>query len=76
VFAVADAIDALTVKRPYRQAFSFERALEEIIKASGSVYDPAVLQAALKSADVLKEYVGKVVIDGMALGMEESGTNL
>jgi len=68
VFAVADAIDALTVKRPYRKAFSFERALEEIIKASGSVYDPAVLQAALTMSDVLKDYVGKVVIDDMEYG--------
>lgn len=76
VFAVADAIDALTVKRPYRQAFSFERALEEIIKASGRVYDPAVLQAALKMSDVLKEYIGKVVIDGMTLGDGQSGTTL
>jgi putative two-component system response regulator len=73
---VADAIDALTVKRPYREAFSFERALEEIVKASGRIYDPGVLQAALKTADVLKEYVGKVVIDGMALGTRQSGSTL
>ena len=68
VFAVADAIDALTVKRPYREALSFERALQEIVKASGHVYDPSVLQMALTMSDVLKDYVGKVVINGMEHG--------
>jgi cyclic di-GMP phosphodiesterase len=65
VFAVADALDALTVKRPYREAVSFEGAIEEIIKASGKVYDPAVLQAALKASDELKDYVGRIVFSGM-----------
>ncbi len=61
IFAVADALDTLTVKRPYREALSFEGALEEIIKSSGRIFDPAVLQAALKAAGELKEYVGKIV---------------
>jgi putative nucleotidyltransferase with HDIG domain len=67
VFAVADSLDALTVKRPYREALSFERALEEIIKSSGKIFDPAVLQAALKAADELKEYIGRIVFSGMDL---------
>ncbi len=75
VFAVADAIDALTVKRPYREALSFEEALEEIIRSAGRVYDPAVVQAALKAADELKEYVGRIVIDGINMkhGHESDG---
>ena len=68
VFAVADAIDALTVKRPYREALSFERALEEIVKASGHVYDPSVLQAALTMSAVLKDYIGRVVINSREQG--------
>jgi putative nucleotidyltransferase with HDIG domain len=67
VFAVADALDALTVKRPYREALPFERALEEIIKSSGKIFDPTVLQAALKAADELKEYIGRIVFSGMDL---------
>ena len=74
VFAVADAIDALTVKRPYREALPFERALDEIVRASGRIYDPGVLQAALTTADVLKKYIGKVMINGMALGSGHGGT--
>jgi len=65
VFAVADALDALTVKRPYREALTFEAALEEIVKNTGTIYDPAVTQAALKASDELKEYVGMIVFNGM-----------
>ena len=65
VFAMADGLDALTVKRPYREALSFEGALDEIIKASGTIYDPAVIQAALKTSDELKEYIGRIVFSGM-----------
>lgn len=67
VFAVADALDALTVKRPYREALSFEGAQDEIIKAARSTYDPQVVEASLKASDELKEYIGKVVFDGMDL---------
>ncbi|HUI46131.1 MAG TPA: HD-GYP domain-containing protein [Nitrospirota bacterium] len=66
VFAVADALDALTVSRPYRQALSFEASLEEIIRESGTVFDPSVIQAALRASDELKEYVGRIVFSGMA----------
>lgn len=65
VFAVADALDAMTVKRSYHAARSFEEAMEEIIKASGKIYDPSVVQAALKASDELKEYIGRIVISSM-----------
>lgn len=64
VFAVADALDALTVNRSYHNALSFEDALEEIIKESGTIYDPSVTQAALKASDELNEYVGRIVFSG------------
>jgi len=68
VFAVADALDALTVARPYRAALPFEAALDEIVREAGTVYDPAVVQSALKAADELKEYVGRIVIDSTDRG--------
>ncbi len=67
VFAVADALDALTVTRPYRQAVSFEAAIEEILPSSGRLFDPAVVEAFLKASDELKDYVGRVVFSGMDL---------
>ena len=45
VFAVADALDALTTDRPYRRATRFSRAREEIRLNAGSQFDPAVVAA-------------------------------
>ncbi len=45
VFAVADALDALTTDRPYRRATRFSRAREEIRSNAGSQFDPAVVAA-------------------------------
>jgi HD-GYP domain-containing protein (c-di-GMP phosphodiesterase class II) len=45
VFAVADALDALTTDRPYRRGTRFSRAREEIRANSGSQFDPDVIDA-------------------------------
>jgi HD-GYP domain-containing protein (c-di-GMP phosphodiesterase class II) len=44
VFALADALDALTSDRPYRAAVSIDEAREEIVSSVGQ-FDPAVLDA-------------------------------
>jgi HD-GYP domain-containing protein (c-di-GMP phosphodiesterase class II) len=62
VFAVADALDALTVTRPYHQALSFEDAVDTIAAESGKRYDPAVIESFLKASDELKEYIGRIFI--------------
>ncbi len=48
IFAVADTLDAITSDRPYRVARSFDAAREEIIRCSGSQFDPAVVEVYLK----------------------------
>jgi HD-GYP domain-containing protein (c-di-GMP phosphodiesterase class II) len=45
VFAVADALDALTTDRPYRRGTRFARAREEIRAHAGSQFDPDVVDA-------------------------------
>ncbi|MGH2948985.1 MAG: HD-GYP domain-containing protein [Solirubrobacteraceae bacterium] len=45
VFAVADALDALTTDRPYRRAAGFEFAREEIRSSAGTHFDPTVVAA-------------------------------
>jgi ribonuclease P protein subunit RPR2 len=45
VFAVADVLDALTTLRPYRQPSSVGHAREMILEASGTQFDPAVVDA-------------------------------
>jgi cyclic di-GMP phosphodiesterase len=45
VFAVADALDAMTSDRPYRQARSWDEAAAEIVRESGRQFDPCVVDA-------------------------------
>jgi ribonuclease P protein subunit RPR2 len=45
IFSVVDALDAMTAERPYRAARSYEAALEEIRRHSGTQFDPAVVEA-------------------------------
>jgi HD-GYP domain-containing protein (c-di-GMP phosphodiesterase class II) len=45
VFAVADALDALTTDRPYRRGTRFARARDEIRSHSGTQFDPGVVDA-------------------------------
>lgn len=44
-FEVADAFDAMTSDRPYRNKLSLEQALDELEKCSGTQFDPNVVKA-------------------------------
>ena len=48
IFAVADTLDAITSERPYRKARDFDAAREEILRCSGTQFDPAVVEVFLK----------------------------
>jgi putative nucleotidyltransferase with HDIG domain len=48
IFAIADTLDAITSDRPYRRARSFDTAREEILRCSGTQFDPAVVEVFLK----------------------------
>ena len=48
VFAVVDAYDAMTSRRPYREAMSQDDAVEEIMRGSGSQFDPATVEAFMR----------------------------
>ncbi len=43
IFSVADALDAMTDRRPYRRPLRWEAALSRIRKSSGSQFDPDVV---------------------------------
>jgi response regulator RpfG family c-di-GMP phosphodiesterase len=47
IFAIADALDAMTFDRPYSRAISFETAREEIKRCEGTHFDPAVVNTFL-----------------------------
>jgi putative two-component system response regulator len=44
IFALADALDAMTSKRPYHRTLSWESAVDEVLRGSGSQFDPRVVQ--------------------------------
>jgi len=48
IFSVADTLDAITSDRPYRGAKSFDSARHEILRCSGTQFDPAVVEVFLK----------------------------
>src|SRR5436190_13766770 len=45
IFALADALDAMTSDRPYRSALSWEEATDEILSQDGSQFDAMVVRA-------------------------------
>ncbi len=60
IFTVVDVFDALTSKRPYKERFSFERALEIMQEGRGKLFDPDVLDAFLALAGQLYEEINPV----------------
>jgi diguanylate cyclase (GGDEF)-like protein/putative nucleotidyltransferase with HDIG domain len=49
ILAVADAYEAMTADRPYRSALGHDAAREELRDASGSQFDPEVVEAFLRA---------------------------
>jgi putative nucleotidyltransferase with HDIG domain len=47
IFVIADTFDAMTSDRPYRRALPADVAREEIIRCSGTQFDPRCVQAFL-----------------------------
>lgn len=45
IFAVVDAFDAMAWDRPYRKAMSYQDAMAELARCSGSHFDPGVIDA-------------------------------
>ncbi len=48
ICALADVFDALTTKRPYKEAWPLDEALALITKDSGSHFDPALVDALME----------------------------
>ncbi len=55
ICAVADVFDALTSKRPYKEAFSLDHSYNILKNSKGSHFDPDVLDAFFDSLDEIEE---------------------
>lgn len=51
IVAVADVFDALTSKRPYKEAYSFDRAFQMILDSRGSHFDPVIIDCLERHRD-------------------------
>jgi len=60
ITALADVYDALTSVRPYKKAFSHEKAMQIILEDSGTHFDPDIVQAFVsqeKMFNKIREYL-------------------
>ena len=55
IFAVADALDAMTTDRPYRPAGTWESAVAELEGCAGAQFEPAVVEAFCSCETALRE---------------------
>ena len=51
IVAVADVYDALTSRRSYKEAWDPQRAYDEIVRCSGTQFDPRVVEAFVAAYD-------------------------
>ena len=68
IIGVADAYDAMTSKRSYRDPMPQERVREELVRGTGTQFDPQFAQIMLHAIDMDKEYAMKDVGMGKERG--------
>jgi HD-GYP domain-containing protein (c-di-GMP phosphodiesterase class II) len=71
ICAYADVYDALTHVRSYKQAWTHERAIDEISRLSGTQFDPDMLDPFV---DVLESYRSDLARDAIP-GFADMDTN-
>ena len=67
IFSIVDAFDAMTSKRAYRDEMSYEEALERIKEASGTQFDPEIVDAFVK--------IDRKIWDHIKENIDESGSS-
>lgn len=61
VFAVADALDAMLSVRPYRPPRTWDEAHDEIIRSSGSYFDPDITAIFRRDAGIIQ----RMLVEGL-----------
>jgi len=72
IIGIADFFDALTTNRPYRKAFSYQRALDIMREESGTFFNPALLEEFAEVADT-NEFILELPTPAE---MDESGNHI
>ena len=55
IMAIADVFDALLSKRVYKPAFTFDETLWELRNASGTQFDPQMIEVFVKNGEQFEE---------------------
>ncbi len=63
IMAIADVYDALTSIRPYKNAFSHEKAKEIITEGRGTSFDPSIVDAFLACSDEFEQCLLELTIN-------------
>lgn len=64
IFAIADVFDALCSERPYKQPFSYDKALSIIKEGKGSHFDPALVNVFERISKALHQKIFSLDEDG------------
>lgn len=67
IFSIVDAFDAMTSKRAYRDEMSYEEAVKRIKEASGTQFDPEIVEAFIK--------IDRKIWDDIKDNIDESGSS-
>jgi HD-GYP domain-containing protein (c-di-GMP phosphodiesterase class II) len=59
IVGLADAFDAMTTDRPYRQALSMDEAFAELRRKAGTQFDPGCVEAFLRARPAVEDVIGK-----------------
>jgi HD-GYP domain-containing protein (c-di-GMP phosphodiesterase class II) len=57
IIAIADSVEAMASDRPYRRALIMERIEEELIRNSGTQFDPMIIESMLQILQEREDYV-------------------
>jgi len=60
IIAVADSLSAMLQDRTYRQALTWDEALQEILRCSGSQFDPKVVNAFFGVKEAIHNYLSSL----------------
>jgi adenylate cyclase len=76
LMAIVDVYDALTTSRCYRASMPHERAVEVIVNGEGTHFDPAVVDAFLRTAALLRRVADESTDTAFVTAAARRGANV